>query len=242
MKRSIGSLASASTLGIVLAACGGTVVFEEDGGGDGGRGGGAATTSTSNTSNTSIVSTGQGPITSVGLSTGVGPSTGVGTGVVGTGVGQTAIATGVGPSASSGFGDGSCGYDVTFFDGARDDCGEATCCPAFDACTDFGADSAGCQSCLDGSGSSQCSAALSCIEDSSCWGGFCDDWLDTGDPGLDACLDGECCVDILFCIGANGDTDACNNCLENGGGPLCDRFIACAQGCDAPPPPDDDGP
>lgn len=63
--------------------------------------------------------------------------------------------------------------------------------------------------------------------------GVCDSGLDTGDPQINACLGDACCLDFEACTSFGEEVDTCFDCLNEGGGPLCDDAIQCAQasGC-----------
>jgi hypothetical protein len=202
--RPLAMIALASLLAI--AACGGTVVFEEDGGGAAG-GGGSTGNGTSGPGNPS----GPGPGTGTGVGTGTGTGTGVGTGTgtgVGTGVGT---GTGTGPSTGSGgvFCDdhSDCTGDVCIF--AIGEC--APPCDGDDACTSCGAGRL-CDGCATSScfGCADCVAACAPIQP-----GQCDD--------DDACGNGEVCLHFSrTCAPA---CDEAGNCPD--GGQFCDD---CATG------------
>ena len=59
---------------------------------------------------------------------------------------------------------------------------------------------------------------------------MCGTDLGTGDPATDECIDTNCCTEFTACFGEDGSNlDACNACLDAGGGALCDGFIACTE-------------
>jgi hypothetical protein len=190
---------------LVLAACGGTVVFEEDGGE-----GGAPTTS-------NVSGVGGSPETTSVSSADVAV------------VGTTASAV----NATSSDGSGICGTNVTLLDGTEDTCLGDACCDFFSSCAANGA--AACQACLDAGGGFECEDALKCSREAACWAGVdeCQSGLQTGDPGVDQCLVDFCCFDSLVCTQAGADVQGCWECVEQGGGTRCDGLFRCAENsCD----------
>lgn len=202
------SLALGPSLVLVLASCGGTVVFEEDGG-EGGASG--------NTTGSPTVGGGS-PTSSVAS-----------TGQVATVVGTTSPAV----SVTSSDGSGICGTNVTLLDGTEDTCLGDACCDFFSSCAANG--TAACQACLDAGGGFECDDALKCSRDAACYAGFeeCQSGLETGDPGVDQCLVDFCCFDAMVCTQAGADLEGCYQCFEQGGGPRCNGLFVCAEdNCD----------
>ena len=108
------------------------------------------------------------------------------------------------------------------------------CCSEFRDCTTFGQDVDACWACLEQGGGPLCDPALACFQESPCaqgpGQGICDTGLTTDDPRLDACLGENCCEELNDCL---DNEQACFQCFENGGGPICDPFIGCAnESCD----------
>lgn len=104
------------------------------------------------------------------------------------------------------------------------------CCAEFNVCTDDGADPDACITCLNNGSGALCNGALACEESSGCFAGICDANLTYQDPYLDACFAGNCCEAFSFCTGDHSDADVgdCLDCLDAGGGALCDDAITCA--------------
>lgn len=137
-----------------------------------------------------------------------------------------------------------------FFDPATaaecNTCLNASCCDQAEAClADF--DSGGDQCILqDGTGSfnpdgTLANALFACL-DTNCpeecgagSGGICTSGLSygAGNEDLDACLGEACCDEYLTCTADGTDVQACVDCVNGDGGPLCDPAVACADasGC-----------
>lgn len=213
------ALALSSAGGALGAAgCGGTVVFEEDGG----DGGSSSTNGSPSSSTTSSATNGQGG----------GSATSSGTG----GVSATTVGPGSSVSVSSGGGGtGICGSGVSLFDGSRDACVGDSCCDLFQQCSLDGSDPAGCDVCIDQGGGPRCADALRCVRESGCFQGLelCAAGLTFGDPAIDECLLGNCCLEGLLCTQGGVDPNGCVDCVDAGGGPRCNDLLLCAdqQGC-----------
>lgn len=138
------------------------------------------------------------------------------------------------PCSGGGPGDGICDSGLSTGDPEADECLSQTCCDEFNQCTQFGADPQSCVDCFNNGGGPLCDPAIQCFESSGCFGGgetdICGTGLSTGDPPTDACLSENCCAELEGCL---ENEQACFQCFDNGGGPICDPFIACATGnCD----------
>jgi hypothetical protein len=220
--RSIASLASVAGLVVIaIAACGGTVVFEEDGGSDGG--GGTNPVQVGPTGTTSASTSFSSP-----ASSGVNGSTG---GPTSTGVGPTVAAV----STSSG--GGGCEGGL-FVDPELDACSQAFCCFEMAACM------ADPTSCFDPSGrldpaQPNGDALHVCLVGAGCAGFdgvICDSGLglDPSDPELletARCLSESCCEEFNFCTDGGSSEEslqACIECFNDGGtGDRCRPAIDC---------------
>lgn len=136
-----------------------------------------------------------------------------------------------GQSPCSGGGPGDiCGTGLGTGDPQIDGCLSELCCDEFQACTQGGADPNTCAECFNAGGGPLCDAAIACTEQSGCFEGggetdICNTGLSTGDPPTDACLSESCCPELEDCL---ENENACFQCFENGGGPICDPFLGCA--------------
>jgi hypothetical protein len=124
---------------------------------------------------------------------------------------------------------GDCSTGLSFGDSETDDCIQAACCVEGLLCIRGGEDVAGCADCLQAGGGPRCLALLECGVQAGCIpaDGICTSGLTTGDVSEDACLTVNCCDDFVQCTSFGQDTESCIQCLESGGGPLCDAAIAC---------------
>jgi hypothetical protein len=191
-----------------------------------------------------------------GTGTGTGSGSGGGDGDGGSDAGTggststTPSSTGTTPTTTTGTttattasGTQCLGGEAFFEDAVCDGCLKASCCDQAEACiADF---QAGGEDCVlqDGTGAFNQDGALygalaACLDANctdECGGaGVCDSGLSTQDPDVDACIDANCCTEFTDCFGASGENlDACNACLEAGGGPECDGYLACTDeaGC-----------
>jgi len=226
-----------------------------DDSGNGGNGGDGSTTS-GPTTTASGITTATGTAASSGSTTGNGgngtggeSTTTTGTGGNGTGgdgtggdgtaattgaVGSTASSTAAASNASatSSTGGNTCGVETFFVDPACDTCAIDACCSQIELCD------ANQASCFDGDGfidpaSTYGGPLLDCLFDGcapQCVGGVCDTGLTYPDPTTDACVDPACCASFTACYGDGSDpamVTACNDCVNAGGGALCNAFLAC---------------
>lgn len=113
-------------------------------------------------------------------------------------------------------------------------CLDENCCAAYMACTADGEDTDACLDCLQAGQGSLCDAAIACQQDL-CNTAICDSGLVVDDIELAACLSTSCCTEYRSCAGdfSPGDIQLCLDCLDDGGGDLCNAAIACGNaGCD----------
>lgn len=127
--------------------------------------------------------------------------------------------------------DSNIGYidDNGQFDPALNTCVSNACCDEFMACSDDGVNADACLACLEAGGGQRCNAAIACSNTSGCFEGICNTSLQSEDSTYDACLDDNCCSEFAACYGnaTPAEVALCNQCLEDGGGPLCDPLIQC---------------
>ncbi len=136
---------------------------------------------------------------------------------------------------------GGCSVGEFFAEPVCDGCLNAQCCSQAEACiADF---QAGGTDCVDAEGAftdGPIAEALFACLDSNCaeecggGAGICETGLASENPEADACIDASCCPEFITCYGADGSNlEACNACLEAGGGPECDDYLACTEtaGC-----------
>ena len=178
-----------------------------------------------------------------GGSTADGPQTSVSS----TNVSTTTVSVAVSSTYGAGPTPDDCG-DLAFPDPACGDCATAVCCSELAQCasgTSCGDLVVCMQSCADQACFDQCEASFpagvaafdalqSCIS-ASCSAEcatpdtlICDTDLTTGEAACDACLGTSCCADFQFCVQDGADVQACIDCFDAGGGPLCDDALACA--------------
>lgn len=143
-------------------------------------------------------------------------------------------------------GGGNCTVGEFFGDAVCDGCLNTSCCAQGEACiADF---EAGGEDCIlqDGTGTLNqdgtiANALFSCLETNcaeECGGGsggVCDSGISygAGNEELDACLGEACCDEYNACTNNGADVQACIDCANGDGGPLCDAALACAEtsGC-----------
>jgi hypothetical protein len=177
-------------------------------------------------------------------------STGDATTTTSTGDATTSASTGFGPSGSTGTGGTQCASDddcipypcvegicsegggicesgLTYQDEELDACVSASCCDAFEACTYDYTDIDGCNDCTSAGGGPRCDAYLACA-DAAC-GGYpiCDSGLASATPEDAECLGTNCCDQFNACTANGTDVDACYDCLNEGGGALCNDVYTC---------------
>jgi len=144
-------------------------------------------------------------------------------------------------TSTGGGGEGICGTPVYFDEGGPvDTCVEGSCCGELTACVAAdGSTAEACNTCLTDGGGPLCDAFLTCTTNAACFGepggGVCDSGIAIpDDPEANACLGDACCDEANACTANGADPDSCIACLQTeGGGPLCNAFIACANdsGC-----------
>jgi hypothetical protein len=113
-------------------------------------------------------------------------------------------------------------------------CVSRNCCGEANECTEDGLDVQGCGTCLMEGGGDQCDALDACALDSCGLGvalhPICDSGLGHPDPVRAACASESCCDEHVACL---GDTDedflACLECIDAGGGDLCDAAVTCME-------------
>lgn len=123
--------------------------------------------------------------------------------------------------------DGICGTGLFTGNDGFDQCLGDACCSEFEACTDFGEDIGGCVDCFNQLGGPECDGAIECNLNSGC-SSICGTGIPTVSPLVDACLTGSCCNSWFSCL--DGGTEECIDCVNSGGGPLCEEFVDCACG------------
>jgi hypothetical protein len=225
--------------------CGGTVVFEEDGGE-----GGAGSSQNGPISSSTVTSAngGNGPVSTVGTTVGPSTSTGI------TGCGSFLESFGAFSGDCIGCMDANCCtqqlqcdvgtecYDCYFGSGNCTDAAIAASEELFSGCYPV------CQSiceqqpcgndfqCFDGTCIPfdwVCDGFPDCFEgeDEFCEdSGICGTGVTVFDQEADACLGEFCCDPFLACSSFGEDPESCQQCLENGGGELCNDAIDCAIG------------
>lgn len=248
--------ACAAVLALAVTACGddgagtgggstsGDGGSSSDGGGSGD--GGNASNPSSSGSNNPTTTSGNPQQGSNSASSGGDGGAGPGPGNGGAGPGAGGSDGGSGPGAGGGDeGGGPVFIDVcpevnTFWvDPVCDICTQANCCDQAAACN------ADLENCVDEEGAVDPESTLGgpldeCIAESC--NAECSWDFSTCDTGLiippnepaSFCLDQNCCTEFVACYGADGeDLDACNDCLNENGGDLCDGLIECSdsEGC-----------
>ncbi len=124
-----------------------------------------------------------------------------------------------------------CQSGIRTGDPELDECLVEECCFDMLVCTQSGADVEACFACFEQGGGPRCDGAMRCVQDNCNGGrpppdeGICDTGLSTGDGGVDQCLGDFCCGELHGCL--DGGEEACIECLNSGGGPLCDETISC---------------
>jgi len=141
-------------------------------------------------------------------------------------------------TSTGGGGEGICGTTSSFDEGGPvDTCVEGGCCGEFTACVAVdGSTAEACNSCLMDGGGALCDPFITCTDNEGCFGGgggICDSGLSVGDAALDACLSEACCDEANACTANNTNVEACLDCLQAGGGGLCDDLNGCVNnsGC-----------
>src|SRR5690606_37721443 len=134
------------------------------------------------------------------------------------------------------------------------ECFNDGCCDAWAVCTADGTDEEGCLSCLRGEiegpdgnpDYSRCVPAHLCAletcEDGLLFFAYCDSGIGSGGtPEVPQCISDSCCAEYNACTGGpytdaelqsgefTEDIQACLDCLNAGGGPLCDAALACEE-------------
>ncbi len=109
---------------------------------------------------------------------------------------------------------------------SQGECLSVNCCAEFDACSDQGANVDACIDCFNDGGGPLCDDAIACSA-ANCPTGACDSGLSYDDPALNICMSASCCEQANVCTDGGNDPDACITCLDEGGGLLCDDYIAC---------------
>lgn len=110
-------------------------------------------------------------------------------------------------------------------------CFNASCCEELAPCVVDG-DQDACVECLSGHGDDdRCAAADRCAV-ASCGGGLasvhvCGTALHVHGLEEAACVESACCAEVEACTSGGDDVAACESCLDDGGGPLCDALRTC---------------
>jgi hypothetical protein len=170
---------------------------------------------------------------------GAGPGSG-GDGPGSGGDGPGSGGEGPGQVVSSSSGGEECNAEDFFVEPACDECANEACCEEMEACLDD------LESCFDQEGAfntdSEVGAAVvecvlgACEDECTSANGICESGVGFGDDDTDACLSLACCEEFTFCTDDGGDVEACVDCFEGGGGPLCDDAIGCASASGCFPP------
>lgn len=251
--KTIGLLAGFAGALLASVGCGGTVVFEEDGG-EGGAGAGNAQsgpTSTSSATSSSTANGGSGPVTTIATTVGPGPGPSTSTGPGG--CGSLFEQFGFSDECNACMDSACCaellacdvGTEcyVCIFEGTCTDAAYAAIDALFSVCypnnCQFLCEQEQCGpddfQCFDGSCipfSWVCDGRFDCFEgedEQFCEGdGICGSGVTVFDQQADACLGDFCCAEFQDCSSGGQDPDSCNQCLQNGGGRLCDAAIECA--------------
>lgn len=178
-----------------------------------------------------------------GSGEGGGGDGGSGQATTGTGTTGTTTPATTSTTTTSSTGGGTCLGEAFLEDPTCDACVQESCCAEIEACiADF---QNGGTDCVNADGSFNPDGTLSnaffTCADNNCsaecgggGGGICGTPLGYQDQEVNDCIEGSCCDEFVACVGEDGSTgDACNACLEAGGGALCDGFLACTdeQGC-----------
>jgi hypothetical protein len=133
-----------------------------------------------------------------------------------------------------GGGSGICDSTLTTNDLDRDYCLSTECCEEHQACIGSGSedDIEACLACFDSEeGGELCDEAIACGEASCPFvtpAGVCDSGLTTNDAQDDECLSDACCDEFSACTADGTDVEACIDCIDLGGGGLCDDALDCA--------------
>jgi hypothetical protein len=246
--KTIGLLAGFAGALLASVGCGGTVVFEEDGG-EGGAGAGSSQNGPTSSSTVTSSNGGNGPVSTVGTTVGPGPGPSTSTGI--TGCGSFLEVFGFTPDCLSCMDANCCTQQLACDVGTPCyDCyvNGSNCGPEAEAAAQelFGFCYPTCQSiceqqpcgqdfqCFDGSCLSfefVCDGFPDCFEgeDEFCEGnGVCGTGVTVFDQQADACLGDFCCDQFQECSSFGKDPGSCQQCLQNGGGDLCDGAIECA--------------
>lgn len=130
-----------------------------------------------------------------------------------------------GPICDSGIGTGNLEFSA---------CLSENCCAEFTDCTGEGTEINSCIECFNSGGEGeQCAAAFECA--AQCQGdfvNFCDSGIGIPEPTEDQrtfveCASENCCAEYNACTQDGAETDLCIECLNAGGGDLCDEAITC---------------
>jgi hypothetical protein len=122
---------------------------------------------------------------------------------------------------------GICNTGLFTGDEGVDQCLGDTCCFEFEQCTDFGEDVGGCIDCFNQFGGPECDGAIECGFSVGC-SSICGTGIATASPFVDVCLSNSCCDSWFSCL--DGGDQECIDCINSGGGQLCDAFVECACG------------
>lgn len=137
-------------------------------------------------------------------------------------------------AACAGGGSVICDTAITYGDVELDQCLGESCCEPFQVCVAGGSDEE-IEDCLDCLGSAEpdqlCADAVLCIEEEcppQSPAGICESGVTSTDESDDECLGEACCTEFDECTTDGTAVQDCLDCLDAGGGSLCDDAIACA--------------